>query len=53
MTLTLDGFVDEVWLMVRLNGRQPGQVQGGELTELLDGLYLLRADESRVVIGLD
>lgn len=52
MTLTLDGFVDEAWLLVRLNGRQPGQVQGGELTELLEGLYLLRADENSVVIGL-
>lgn len=53
MTLELGGFVDEAWLMVRLNGRRPGQVQGGELTELLEGLYLLRADDSRVVIGLE
>ena len=52
MTLTLDGFVDEAWLLVRLNGRQPGQVQGGQLEELQDGLYLLKAEESRVVIGL-
>lgn len=52
MTLDLHGFIDEAWLMVRLSGREPGQVQGGELEKLLDGLYLLKAEESHVEIGL-
>lgn len=46
----LDGFVDDARLMVRLNKGTAGDVEGGSLTELCDGLYLLDADEAHVTI---
>lgn len=48
--IDLDGFVDDARLMVRLNEGQAGQVDGGSLTRLGDGLYLLDADASHVTI---
>lgn len=53
MKLELNGFYDEAWLMVRFNGRQPGEVTGGSLTKILDGLYLLKAEEPEVEIMLE
>lgn len=53
LTIRLHGFVDEAWLFVRLNGKAPKETAGGSLTELADGLYLLKAESSRVEIGLE
>lgn len=50
VTLKLSGFLDEVWLLVRFNGRDPGEVTGGTLTKVIDGLYLLQAEEPEVKI---
>ncbi len=52
LTLKLGGLVDEAWLLVRLNGYTAGQVQGGQLTKLQEGLYLLEAKSDRIVIGM-
>ena len=51
--ISLFHFQDEGWLFVRINEGAPAGVQGGELTELADGLYLLRADESEITIRLE
>ncbi len=52
LAIELGGFVDEAWLLVRLNGHEPGPVQGGELTPLQDGLYLLKAESSQIQVDL-
>ena len=52
LELELGGFGTEAWLMVRVNEGTPGSVTGGELTQMAEGLYLLRADEAHVVIEL-
>ncbi|MCL2127157.1 MAG: DUF2194 domain-containing protein [Treponema sp.] len=51
--ITLDGFYDEAWLLVRINDGAPSQVSGGVLTELSSSLYLLKAEKSRVTIDLE
>ena len=52
MVLELGNFADEAWFLVRLNGHEPGAVEGGVLEEQLDGLYLLKAESSQVTIEL-
>ena len=53
LKLVLEGFHDQAWLMVRINEGTPGQVQGGQLTRLQEGLYLLQADSPEVEIALE
>ena len=49
--LDLRNFYDEAWLMLRLNdGQVIAHVTGGEITQLNDTLYLVRADAERVEI---
>ena len=52
LELELGGFGTQAWLMVRINEGTPGNVTGGQLTQLTESLYLLQADESHVVIEL-
>ena len=52
LVLELGNFADEAWLLVRLNGREPGAVEGGSLEAVLEGLYLLEAQSGRVEIEL-
>ena len=52
LVLELGNFADEAWLLVRLNGHEPGAVEGGTLEKQLDGLYLLKAESDRVSIEL-
>lgn len=53
VTLNIGNFIDEVWLMLRLNeGQIPGDIDGGMIEELQDGLYLVRADKDTVEIRL-
>lgn len=52
LLMEMSGFADEVWMLVRVNDGVPGEVSGGTLTELQDGLYLLQAKDSRVEIQL-
>lgn len=53
LTLDLDGFYDEAWLMVRLNEGTPGFVQGGSIVPVCGDLYLLHAIENQVVITIE
>lgn len=53
LTLTLDGFQREAWLMVRINEGTPGDVEGGTLTQIQEGLYLLEAEKPVVKIELE
>ncbi|MGI6007318.1 MAG: DUF2194 domain-containing protein [Ruminococcus sp.] len=50
--LTLGSFSGEAWLMVRINEGTPGNVQGGKLQKLQEGLYLLQASENVINIEL-
>ena len=50
LRLTLDGFRGEAWLMVRFNKGTPGEVTGGSLEKIQDGLYLLKAESENVSI---
>lgn len=49
--LHLGHLYDEAYLMVRINEGKPGEVTGGELVNITGNLYLLRAEESEVVIA--
>ena len=48
--IDLDGYVDDARLMVRLNKGRAARVEGGSLSELADGLYLVDADQAHVTI---
>lgn len=50
LTIKLHGFEDEAWLMIRLNEKEAGKAEGGELTHLQGNLYLLKAVSDEVVI---
>ncbi len=52
LRLTLGNFVDEAWLMIRLNTAAPKEVRGGSIQQLSQNLYLLKADAGQVVIEL-
>lgn len=52
LTLDLGGFRGEAWIMLRFNGPVPDGVTGGSMEQLLDGLYLLKAEDSRVEIQI-
>ena len=49
--LHLGHLYDEAYLMVRINEGKPREVTGGELVNITGNLYLLRAEESDVVIA--
>lgn len=48
--LELDGFADEVWMLVRANETTLEAAGDGILTQLTDSLYLLKVDAPRVTI---
>lgn len=52
VTLKLEGFKDEAWLMVRINTGTPGKVEGGTLENLQGDLYLLKAETPEIVIEI-
>ena len=49
-TFQLGNFVDEAYLMVRINKGEIGKVSGGELEHLTGNLYLLHATNDTVTI---
>jgi len=51
--LSLHGFHDEAWLLVRVNEGVPKETRGGTLTKISDSLYLLKAKSPRIVIALE
>lgn len=50
LKLTLDGFRGEAWIMIRFNEGTPGEVDGGSMEKVGDGLYLLKAESENVII---
>lgn len=52
MDLDLDGFIDEAYLLVRINDGVPGSTMGGSLILVSEKLYLLKAENAHVVIQL-
>lgn len=53
ITLFLENFQDEAWLLLRINIGIPGETKGAELTEVADGLYLVQARKSKIEISLE
>lgn len=49
-TLSLDGFEDEAWLLLRANDGVPGSVEGGTVENVAGDLYLVHATSSEVRI---
>jgi len=52
LTLDLDGFYDEAWLLVRVNEGVPQDVYGGRLTNVSEKLFLLKAESAHIDIYL-
>jgi hypothetical protein len=50
ITLTLSGFYDEAWLMLRLNTGKLNGVEGAGITNICDNLYLIHAKQPVVTI---
>ncbi|MCD8074561.1 MAG: DUF2194 domain-containing protein [Lachnospiraceae bacterium] len=50
LEISLENFYDEAWLMLRFNAWEPGEVTGGELTQLTGNLYLLKATAASVFV---
>lgn len=48
MRLTLGGFSQEAWMMVRINAGTSVEAEGGEIQELSGDLYLLRATKETI-----
>ena len=51
--LKLDGFVDEAWFYLKLNGESPESIDGGSMTRVANGLYLIRAASSKLKIKVN
>lgn len=51
--LDLDGFIDEAYLLVRVNEGTPGEISGGSLTPVRGTLYLLKAENAHISINLE
>ena len=47
------GFCDEAWFYLRINKGKPGHVTGGSLTEVTDGLYLVKAAQPKLTININ
>ena len=52
INLSLGGFCDEAWFYLRVNDGRPGHMTGGSYTEVLDGLYLVRAVQPELTINI-
>lgn len=52
MYIGITNFYDETYLLVRIEGGKPKSVDGGDLTKVADGLYLLHATSAHVTINL-
>jgi hypothetical protein len=50
--LHLDGFYDEAWLLLRTT-RPPAAIEGGNLTGVATGLYLVEAHQPDLIIELE
>lgn len=52
--LNLDNFMDESWMMLRLNDNQKIKgIEGGKYNKVADNLYLIECNAERVEIELD
>ena len=52
INITIDNFFDEAQFIVRFNEKLPDTVEGGKLTHITGGLYLLSANENIINIKL-
>ncbi|MFP3155285.1 DUF2194 domain-containing protein [Lachnospiraceae bacterium ZAX-1] len=53
LKLSIGGFYDEAWFLVRINEGTVLEVAGGTLTNVEGNLYLLKADDPNVLISLE
>ncbi len=52
MVIRLGNFYEDAQLFVRFNEKQPMNIEGGTLTQLVGDLYLLDADDATITIAL-
>ena len=50
MTMKLDGLIDTAYMMVRTNGKKIVSVDGGEVSECSDNVYILEAKSPEITI---
>lgn len=50
LRISLDGFHDKCWLMLRTDGWTPTSAEGGNLTQVADGLWLLECTSDTVSV---
>jgi len=50
MSIHVDGLIDKAFLMLRTRDNIPGTVEGGAVTEIDKGCYLLEVDSEDVTI---
>lgn len=50
INITLGGFYDEAWLMMRLNKGVPDKVEGGKIEQVAENLYIIHAMRPEVTI---
>ena len=48
--LSLDGFADEAWFYLKINGKRPDSIKGGKMTRVAEGLYLIEATSPKITI---
>jgi hypothetical protein len=52
LTIKVDGLIDSAYMMLRLNGKKPTQMEGGSYTKLNDNVYILKIDKENVSLKL-
>ena len=52
MKVSLGGFHDEAWFYLRINEGKPFHVSGGTISEVSDGLYLVKAARPELEISI-
>ena len=52
MNVSLGGFHDEAWFYLRINEGKPFHVSGGTISEVSDGLYLVKAARPELEISI-
>ena len=52
LRLSLGGFYDEAWFYLRVNDGKPGRMIGGTISQVADGLYLVKATRPELEIEI-
>jgi hypothetical protein len=50
--IEVDGLIDTAYMMLRLNGKEPIQMEGGTYTKLSENVYILEISDKNITIKL-